>query len=127
MCPGESGAYMYMYIQLLFTQLWSHMPLSSVATLEYSGGPPSRRRFTRQEFLRLSMSEDSDENGMADDVPEQVSSEHVGNEGGLSLCPLSLWTTSPLTPDGLNGPRHEPIYILGLEARRKSCIALSRV
>ena len=110
MCPGEpteSGAYVYVYIQLLFTQLWSHMPLSSAATLEYSGGPPSRRRFTRQEFLRLSMSEDSDENGMADDVPEQVSSKHVGDEGGnegASVCGLS--------PPGQQGGRQSVSSLL---------------
>jgi hypothetical protein len=52
-------------------KLWSHMPLSPAATLEYSGGPPSRKRYTRQEFLQLTMSEDSDDNGMASEQEDR--------------------------------------------------------
>ena len=52
------------------------------------------------------MSEDSDENGMVHDVPEQVRSEHLGSEGGgacsLSFSPPSRWITSPLTPPNRN-------------------------
>ena len=57
------------------TQLWSHVPLSQAATLQYSGGPPSRKRYTRREFLQFSVgsdNEDENEEGLNISAPEQV-------------------------------------------------------
>ena len=84
-------------------QLWSHMPLSPAATLEYSGGPPSRKRYTRQEFLQLTMSEDSDDNGMASEQVKDVCLYTWTGRGRgyyrLALFPHPLSSLSCLTFD----------------------------
>ena len=61
-------------------QVWSHMPLSPSATLQHSGGPPSRKRYTHREFLQLSMGDESDME--PDDVLGEGVSRGEGGEGG---------------------------------------------
>lgn len=66
------------------------MPLSPEATLQHSGGPPSRKRYTQREFLQLSVGEEAAEN----DVSDQVRESQRGVSGGryLSLA-LSIPTS----------------------------------
>ena len=75
-------------------QLWSHLPLSPSATIQQSGAPPSRERYSQQEFVHLAMAEAADEDAAASET-EQVSFSRW--MGGCGILPSLLGMTASLS------------------------------